>query len=75
MNKKIKIELDKEKVINLYNAGMNNIILCVIFICFVGIFVFVLTRNISNDLHDLNSKIDKIVIFLDLDLNVKEVSE
>jgi hypothetical protein len=46
---------------------MNNIILCVIFICFVGIFVFVLTRNISNDLHDLNSKIDKIVIFLDLD--------
>ena len=46
---------------------MNNIILCVIFICSVGIFEFVLTRNISNNLYDLNSKIDKIVIFLDLD--------
>lgn len=31
------------------------------------------TRNVSNDLHDLNSKIDKIVIFLDL--NAKEVSK
>ncbi len=40
---------------------MNNIILYVIFICFVGIFVFVLTRNVSNELHDLNSKIDKSI--------------
>ena len=54
---------------------MNNIILCIIFICSVGIFEFVLTRNISNNLYDLNSKIDKIVIFLDLDLNAKEISE
>ena len=54
---------------------MNNMILCAILAFLFGGLICLPMRNISNKLEDLNSKIDKIVIFLDLDLNGEEVSE
>jgi len=39
-----------------------------------GLFLFSIT-NVSNELLDLNSKIDKIIIFLDLDLNAEDEVE
>ena len=49
---------------------MNNLVLCAwlmlaITILMSGLFIFSIT-NVSNELLDLNSKIDKIIIFLDL---------
>jgi hypothetical protein len=49
---------------------MNNLVLCAwlmlaITILMSGLFLFSIT-NVSNELLDLNSKIDKIIIFLDL---------
>jgi hypothetical protein len=39
-----------------------------------SLFLFSIT-NVSNELLDLNSKIDKIIIFLDLDLNAEDEVE
>ena len=58
---------------------MNNLVLCAwlmlaITILMSGLFLFSIT-NVSNGLLDLNSKIDKIIIFLDLDLNAEDEVE
>ena len=38
-------------------------------ICLLGWLIFVPLRDISNELNDLNSRINKITTFLNLDLN------
>jgi hypothetical protein len=58
---------------------MNNLVLCAwlmlaITILMSSLFLFSIT-NVSNELLDLNSKIDKIIIFLDLDLNAEDEVE
>jgi len=58
---------------------MNNLVLCAwlmlaITILMSSLFLFSIT-NVSNGLLDLNSKIDKIIIFLDLDLNAEDEVE
>jgi hypothetical protein len=41
----------------------------------LGCLISLPLRSASNELKDLNSKIDKIVIFLDLDLNAEDEVE
>lgn len=58
---------------------MNNLVLCVwlmlaITIVMSSLFLFSIT-NVSKELLNLNSKIDKIIIFLDLDLNAEDEVE
>ena len=55
---------------------VKNICFPIIGACIGGLLVLILSAsdlNWTNQLKDLNSKIDKIVMFLDLDLNAEDV--
>lgn len=54
---------------------MNNIILSTLNFLLIGFLMWLPMITISNELLDLNSKLDKIVIFLDLELNNEGVDK
>ena len=54
---------------------MKNITLCAFLTFLLACLIWLPMITISKELLDLNSKIDKIIIFLDLDLNAEDEVE
>ncbi len=54
---------------------MKNITLCAFLTFLLGCLIGLPMITISKELLNLNSKIDKIIIFLDLDLNAEDEGE
>lgn len=55
-----------------FRRNMKNIIICLVVGLLLGCMVKLQTRSVFKELENLNSKIDKMIIFLDLDLNAQE---